>query len=598
MGVISVRGVGWRALAAVTSAALLLGCGSTTIEDLSPDAADAAGGPSGDSPASPDTSMTGPGRAAIGAAGGVVRLGGASINVPPGALTATTIITISVSGAPPPPGYELRSALYAFGPAGLTFAVPAEVALPYGGGSAPSVYWSRASGGGYDRLATLRTGSIATAEVTHFSTGFVGSPAGSPDGGSMPDAPGDVASSGEAAPDAPVADAPSDVPAPDSSSGDATLHDASTGDVTLYDTGTVDATLNDAGTVDTTPGDSTLADTSATDSSVDSTVTDTTPSDVALDAGPGDGTIHDAAPDAPLGDSAAESAADAGSDATCPSGPVVTLYKGSAPNSLSLTSSDVFFVDVAGTVGKISKTDCAVTTLASGQDTPVSVVTTGGYVYWTNNNAGGSAGTIMRVAVGGGTPTTLASAQTSPDFIATDGTNLYWTTQGSAGSIYEMPVGGGSITSLAATTLPGGVTVYGGVVYWSEVASPGWMSAVPVGGGSATVLTSGGGGDYGAVTDGKNLFYQNGTVNQLSLAADAGPPLALVPFQNLGALTTDGKYVYYGAGSGPYEVMKVPVGGGTSLTMAGAPASVVAIVVDSTSIYFAGGGQVQRVTPK
>jgi hypothetical protein len=50
--------------------------------------------------------------ATIGPDGGVVRLGQASITIPPGALSRATTITISVSADSPPPPYVASSKLY------------------------------------------------------------------------------------------------------------------------------------------------------------------------------------------------------------------------------------------------------------------------------------------------------------------------------------------------------------------------------------------------------------------------------------------------------------------------------------------------------
>jgi ZU5 domain len=121
----------------------------------------------------------------VGATGGSLSLAdGTKLVIPAGALTTTSTITIGKSTSAVPAGYNAESALYVFGPSGLTFAKPVAVTLPVNAGaSSPSVYWSNPSGG-FDELGgTASTGAIS-ASVTHFSEGFVAQAgAGTTDGG-------------------------------------------------------------------------------------------------------------------------------------------------------------------------------------------------------------------------------------------------------------------------------------------------------------------------------------------------------------------------------------------------------------------------------
>jgi hypothetical protein len=189
--------------------------------------------------ASSDASVEAAAGVTIGPDGGSVVAYGIELDVPPGALPAPVALSVALSTAPPPSGYTLVSSFYRFAPEGTTFAVPATVrfqvtATPPGA----SVYWSRASGGGYDPLTTTSAGTTATASITHFSHGFVGlvatgdagtendatSPDGAPeasiDGGPSSDADaGDAAATADdAAPDAP---ADADIDASDGATSDA-----------------------------------------------------------------------------------------------------------------------------------------------------------------------------------------------------------------------------------------------------------------------------------------------------------------------------------------------------------------------------------------
>jgi hypothetical protein len=204
----------------------------------------------------------------IGPSGGVIQAGGASVTVPAGALSTDTTITVTVLSGLPPSPYEACSAFYQFEPAGLMFAVPVDVLLPdYGCAPSAAMYWSKAGGAsGYDRLSTDLMAASASAQVTHFSTGFVGRlrPQGAgPDGGAPMDSGSDH--------DSTISDSGSD-------------HDSSISDVGSDD----DSTISDSGS----SHDSTIVDT-ATD-------TDATVSDSASDAPSPDGG-SDAAPPACTG---------------------------------------------------------------------------------------------------------------------------------------------------------------------------------------------------------------------------------------------------------------------------------------------------------
>lgn len=150
----------WTRTLALTSAlGLLAACGSGGDPEPGPP-------PPGD------------GTATLGPSGGTVTLsGGPSLTVPPGALTASTTLTISSKGSNGPSG----NPVYVFGPAGTTFASPVTVSLPRPAslavGAAAAVYWTLpASSTQYEPLAATVVAGGVLADVTHFSEGFVGEP--------------------------------------------------------------------------------------------------------------------------------------------------------------------------------------------------------------------------------------------------------------------------------------------------------------------------------------------------------------------------------------------------------------------------------------
>lgn len=107
--------------------------------------------------------------------GGTVTLAdeSAKLDVPAGAVSATTTITVTTTDATPPAGITADSAILQFDPDGTVFARPVTVTFTFKNATSPVVFWSNASGG-YDVIEGTVTGSTIAAPVMHFSKGFVG----------------------------------------------------------------------------------------------------------------------------------------------------------------------------------------------------------------------------------------------------------------------------------------------------------------------------------------------------------------------------------------------------------------------------------------
>jgi Stigma-specific protein, Stig1/ZU5 domain len=118
-----------------------------------------------------------PAASVVGASGGLVSLpDGASVQIPPGALSADTMITIVTSDAPPPPGAVGRA--YLFGPEGTTFEQPVTITLPYSTTALPAgmtqndVVIQTAPAGSTSFASLATTGveaGIVRAQASHFS---------------------------------------------------------------------------------------------------------------------------------------------------------------------------------------------------------------------------------------------------------------------------------------------------------------------------------------------------------------------------------------------------------------------------------------------
>lgn len=118
------------------------------------------------------------GASTIGPSGGSLTVGSLTLDVPAGAVAADTAITITEAGTAVPDGYVAVTPLYRFAPEGLVFAMPIAVKMSFQGLSAGlRIYWSRTTDPtSYEPLATEFADGVATAHVTHFSTGFLGRP--------------------------------------------------------------------------------------------------------------------------------------------------------------------------------------------------------------------------------------------------------------------------------------------------------------------------------------------------------------------------------------------------------------------------------------
>ncbi|MCC6808712.1 MAG: hypothetical protein IT381_14905 [Deltaproteobacteria bacterium] len=107
--------------------------------------------------------------------GGEVKLGSSGATLPPGALTASTLITVRQTDDTIP-GYKLFSKVWAFEPEGLVFSSPLIVEIELTGDATNGkFYWSRLNDPNtFDEVDGLLLGTTFTATVDHFSRGFVG----------------------------------------------------------------------------------------------------------------------------------------------------------------------------------------------------------------------------------------------------------------------------------------------------------------------------------------------------------------------------------------------------------------------------------------
>jgi hypothetical protein len=232
-------------------------------------------------------------------------------------------------------------------------------------------------------------------------------------------------------------------------------------------------------------------------------------------------------------------------------------------------------------------------TLASGQDSPHDIVTTGSQVYWTNDDLDGS---VMKYDIPTAATTAIAFQQAYPTGIAVAGPSLvYWTSSPDAGGGAVMMFNGTSSSVLVPNQQsPQGIKLDPMNLYWVSIAPGPTIWSVPQGGGDASILGAiPAGNPVGPIALAGTIVYWTNTQPQYveRVSIDGGGATPLGPSSAfLSGIAADGTRIYFGAGNPgpPYAVFSMlPDGtGNAGLVYLGGSERAIGLAVDGTSVYY------------
>jgi hypothetical protein len=273
--------------------------------------------------------------------------------------------------------------------------------------------------------------------------------------------------------------------------------------------------------------------------------------------------------------------------------PVVLATNQWQPVSIAVDNTDVFWTDfLLQTVSSVPKGGGMANVLASAQLGADGLATDGTNVYWSVLS---NTPSLLSIPVGGGVmPTTLASV-IACDAIAVDGTNVYYTSRldstsgANTGSVLQLDKATNAVIPLASgQNQPASIAVNGTTVFWGNSDA---VTGILIGGTISTSIAAGQV-NVNGVALGANVYWTTQAVadcgvNEAPLNGSAAPVLlgAYPGCARPWGVVVDSSFAYWTDAS-LGTVMKVPIGGGTPVTLASGLAGPFNMAQDLTAIYW------------
>lgn len=258
-------------------------------------------------------------------------------------------------------------------------------------------------------------------------------------------------------------------------------------------------------------------------------------------------------------------------------GEVTVLVRGQpTPWSLVADAGDVYFTDVGeGAVKKVPKEGGPVVTLASLPGGGQGIAVDDEAVYWT------SVDSVMRLSKSGGEPVAIATGEGAPDAIVVDATSVYWVddqaSEGRGPALRRVDKRGGQPLTLASGAL--------------------FDPTVRGAGGGRVAQT------WSLAQDAGSLYwasYQESSVTRFD--KDTGAPTTLATgLEGIDAIALDASSIYaaqdaYAGESGPRQIVRLPLSGGSASSYATGPttngvgaSSALSLAATSSGVYFSTG---------
>jgi hypothetical protein len=289
---------------------------------------------------------------------------------------------------------------------------------------------------------------------------------------------------------------------------------------------------------------------------------------------------------------------------------------------ISVDATNVYWLDNGNsTLDEAPIIGGSVTTLASGLNAPVKLTVNASNAFWTEQAAASGcciqmqAGQIREVSLAGGPASTLVSGIDAPVALAVDSTNIYWN---EFWRIAKAPIGGGG----PITTLASGISSDMARIAADQtnvyILDGDLIKKVPLNGGTVEKLSSAHGGSIGdfsainqdIVTDGVNVYWTVGTVGPsppvvqkvpvgggsvVTLSNDAS---FVYPQDCYWRIAVDSQNVYWSTGSSTIPVngcaiKKAPIIGGATTTVVDTAFG--DFTVDGINIYFSASSSINKI---